>query len=51
MIRAILKEEFSDIVIWIYNDLYNFIYKKKGILEKKKFDVNNFIKELKYLKS
>ena len=45
MIRAILKEEFSDIVTWIYNDLYNFIYQKR------EFDVNNFIKELKYLKS
>ncbi len=45
MIRAILKEEFSDIVTWIYNDLYNFIYQKR------EFDVNNFIKELEYLKS
>ena len=45
IIRAILKEEFSDIVTWIYNDLYNFIYQKR------EFDVNNFIKELKYLKS
>jgi len=30
-IRVILKEEFSDIVTWIYNDLYNFIYQKEGI--------------------
>ncbi len=50
MIRAILKEKFSDIVTWIYNDLYNFIYQKEGILEKREFDANNFIKELKYLK-
>jgi hypothetical protein len=28
-IQVILKEEFSDIVIWIYDDLYNFIYKKE----------------------
>ena len=51
MIRAILKEEFSDIVTWIYNDLYNFIYQKEGTLEKREFDSNNFIKELEYLKS
>jgi len=50
IIRVILKEEFSDIVTWIYNDLYNFIYQKEGILEKREFDANNFIKELKYLK-
>ena len=29
-IRAILKEEFSDIVTWIYDDLYNFTYQKEG---------------------
>jgi len=37
IIRAILKEEFSDIVTWIYNDLYNFIYQKET-LEKREFD-------------
>ena len=51
IIRAILKEEFSDIVTWIYNDLYNFIYQKEGTLEKREFDANDFIKELEYLKS
>ena len=51
IIRAILKEEFSDIVTWIYNDLYNFIYQKERTLEKREFDANNFIKELEYLKS
>ncbi|CAB4376203.1 unnamed protein product [Rhizophagus irregularis] len=29
-IRGILKEEFSDIVTWIYDDLHNFIYQKEG---------------------
>ena len=28
-IRAILKEEFSDVVTWIYDDLYNFVYQKE----------------------
>jgi hypothetical protein len=32
-IRAILKEEFSGTVTWIYNDLYNFIYLKEGTTE------------------
>jgi hypothetical protein len=26
-IRSILKEEFGDQITWMYNDLYNFIYK------------------------
>ena len=47
-IRVILKEEFSDIVTWIYNDLYNFIYQKEGI--RWEFNSNNFVKELEYLK-
>src|SRR6266542_2768064 len=51
IIRVILKEEFLDIITWIYNDLYNFIYQKEGTLEKREFDANNFIKELEYLKS
>jgi hypothetical protein len=25
-----VKEEFSNIVTWIYDDLYNFIYQKEG---------------------
>ena len=48
-IKAILKEEFSDIIIWIYNDLYNFIYQKEGTNQK--FDSDDFVKELEYLKS
>ncbi|CAG8758433.1 12499_t:CDS:2, partial [Funneliformis caledonium] len=48
-IRAILKEEFSDIVTWIYDDLYNFIYQKEGI--RQEFDSNDFVKKLEHLKS
>ena len=48
-IRAILKEEFSDIVTWIYDDLYNFIYQKEGI--RREFDSNDFVKDLEHLKS
>ena len=48
-IRAILKEEFSDIVTWIYDDLYNFIYQKEGI--RREFDSNDFVKKLEHLKS
>jgi zinc finger SWIM domain-containing protein 3 len=48
-IRAILKEEFSNIVTWIYDDLYNFIYQKEGT--NREFDSNDFVKELERLKS
>ncbi|CAB4437481.1 unnamed protein product [Rhizophagus irregularis] len=48
-IRAILKEEFSNIVTWIYDDLYNFIYQKEGT--NREFDSDDFVKELERLKS
>ena len=48
---AILKEEFSNTVTWVYNDLYNFIYQKEGTLEKREFDADNFVRELEHLKS
>lgn len=48
-IRAILREEFSDIVTWVYDDLYNFIYRKEAI--DREFDSDNFVKELERLKS
>ena len=51
IIRAILKEEFSNTVTWVYNDLYNFIYQKEGTLEKREFDADNFVRELEHLKS
>jgi zinc finger SWIM domain-containing protein 3 len=47
-IRAILKEEFSDIVTWVYDDLYNFIYQKEEA--KREFDSDDFVKELERLK-
>ena len=50
-IRSILKEEFSDIITWIYNDLYNFVYQQEGTIEKWKLDANNFVKELENIKS
>ncbi len=31
-IKVILRKEFLDIVIWIYDDLYNFIYQKEEII-------------------
>jgi len=33
-IRSILKEEFSDIITWVYNDLYNFVYQQERTIEK-----------------
>jgi hypothetical protein len=48
-IQAILKEEFSDIVIWIYDDLYNFIYKKEGT--RREFDSDDFVRKLEHFKS
>ncbi len=50
-ICAILKEEFDGIVTWMYNDLYNFIYQQEGNVKKRKFDANNFAKELENIKS
>ena len=50
-IRAILKEEFDGIVTWMYNDLYNFVYQQEGTIEKRKFDADDFVKELKSIKS
>ena len=50
-IRSILKEEFSSIVTWIYNDLYNFVYQQEGTIEQRKLDANNFVKELENIKS
>ena len=48
-IRAILKEEFSDMVTWLYDDLYNFIYQREGA--RREFDSNDFVKVLEQLKS
>jgi hypothetical protein len=48
-IRSILKEEFSNVVTWMYDDLYNFIYQKEEM--KREFDSNDFVKELEHLKS
>ncbi len=46
-----MKEEFSDCVIWVYNDIYNFIYQLEGFdLEKKVFDTEEFIKILEQFK-
>jgi len=50
-IRSILKEAFSGIVTWIYNDLYNFVYQQEGTMEKRKLDANDFVKELENIKS
>jgi len=47
-IRAILKEEFSDVVTWIYDDLYNFVYQKEQA--RREFDSNDFVKALEQLK-
>ncbi len=43
-IHTILKEKFSDIMTWIYNNLYNFIYQEEGV--KWEFDFNDFIEVL-----
>ena len=48
-ICAILKEEFSDIVTWIYDDLYNFVYQKEGA--RREFDSNDFVEALEQIKS
>ena len=50
-IHTILKKEFDDIIIWIYNDLYDFIYKQKEAKEKRELSTNDFVETLKQLKS
>ncbi len=50
-IHAILKEEFDNHIIWMYNNIYNFIYQMKGFnLEKKELDAEEFIKILENFK-
>ncbi|CAG8723336.1 15183_t:CDS:10 [Gigaspora margarita] len=49
-IRAILKEEFGDLVTWVYDDIYNFIYQLEGSFEKRELDAEEFIKILEQFK-
>ncbi|RGB40080.1 hypothetical protein C1646_753768 [Rhizophagus diaphanus] len=50
-IRAIINEEFGDCIIWVYNDIYNFIYQLEDFgSEKKEFDAEEFIKVLEQFK-
>jgi hypothetical protein len=49
-IRAILKEKFGDQAIWVYSDIYNFIYKLEGSLEKRELDSEEFVKILEQFK-
>ena len=50
-IRSILKEEFGDQITWMYNDLYNFIYKIEGSLEKRELDSEEFLRILEQFKN
>ncbi|CAG8541395.1 3115_t:CDS:2 [Scutellospora calospora] len=47
-ILFILKEEFSEEITWIYNDIYNFIYRTQE-LNNEKFDASKFIQILKLM--
>ncbi|CAB4413590.1 unnamed protein product [Rhizophagus irregularis] len=50
-ICSILKEEFGNCIIWVYNDIYNFIYQLEGFGSKKKeFNAEEFIKVLEQFK-
>ncbi|CAG8567977.1 8512_t:CDS:2 [Scutellospora calospora] len=47
-IISILKEEFSEKITWIYDDIYNFIYRTQE-LNNEKFDASEFIQTLKLM--
>jgi hypothetical protein len=51
-IRSILKEEFGNCVTWVYNDIYNFIYKLEGSgINKRELDAEEFVKLLEQFKN
>ncbi|CAB4414158.1 unnamed protein product [Rhizophagus irregularis] len=39
-IRSILKQEYQGLEMWIYNDIYNFIYQLDGELYQHFFEAN-----------
>ncbi|POG62659.1 hypothetical protein GLOIN_2v1694616 [Rhizophagus irregularis DAOM 181602=DAOM 197198] len=45
-IRSILKQEYQGLESWIYNDIYNFVYKLDGKLQQRFFEANEFINTL-----
>ncbi|RGB24024.1 hypothetical protein C1646_773663 [Rhizophagus diaphanus] len=49
-IRSILKQKYKDLEIWIYNNIYNFIYQLNGKQEQCFFEAEEFINILKQLK-
>src|SRR6266542_342542 len=49
-IRSILKQDYQGLEIWIYNDIYNFIYQLDGKPYWHFFEANEFINTLKQLK-
>src|SRR6266498_2287133 len=49
-IKSILKQEYQELEIWIYDDIYNFIYQLDNKLHNHFFEANEFINTLQQFK-
>ena len=49
-IKSILKQEYQELEIWIYDDIYNFIYQLDNKLHNRFFEANEFINTLQQFK-